>query len=106
MILNLTIDSKQVQVQIPDLVLKEGHDFFSKIEADMNKGWRMGPEYIENPNIEQRIQIVADRLLVALESEKIDLTQLLAGYIMTRDPSIKSISIDLNGDPLSTEIIR
>ncbi len=96
MILNLIIEDKQAQVQVPEVVLEEGHDFFSKIEADMDKGWRMGPEYIE----------VADRLLAALETGKEDLTNLLAGYIVSRDPSIKSIRIDVNGDPLNTEIIR
>lgn len=106
MILNLTIDERQAQIQISERVLQQGHDFFEKIDTDMNKGWRMGPEYVENPNQEQKIQIVADRLLVAIENSNKNLIDLLAGYIMTRDPSIKNIRIDINGDPLNTEIER
>lgn len=106
MTLNLIIDERQAQVEIPALVLEQGHDFFEKIEADMDKGWRMGPEYVETPNQEQKIQIAADRLLVALENGNKDLIALLAGYIINRDPSIKSIRIDMNGDPLNTEIFR
>ena len=106
MTLNIIIDNRTAEIQIPDIVMDEGHDFFDKIEADMKQGWRMGPQYVETPDQEQCIQIVADRLLAALETGKKELSELLAGYIVHRDPSIKSIRVDLNGDPLNTEIFR
>lgn len=103
--LNLIIDSKQAQVEVPQAVLEQGHDFFAKIDKDMDHGWKMGPEFVANPDTKQRIQIVADRILVALESNKRELLHLLAGYVMTRDPKISGLRINTSGEPLETEIL-
>ena len=106
MLLNLFIDEKQIQHEVPDIVLQDGHEFFKMIDADMDKGWQMGTEYIESPNPDQRIQIVADRLLGALESNKRELADLLTGYIVTKDPRVQAIRINTTGEPLETEILR
>jgi len=106
MFLVVIVEDWQRQLDIPADVLERGHEFFKMVDGDIDKGWKMGPEYIENPNSDQRIQIVADRLLTAIETEKNELRDLLAGYIVNRDSSVTAIRIDPNGDPLSTEIMR
>ena len=106
MFLVVIVEDWQRQLEVPDDIIEEGQDFFNMIDSDIDKGWKMGPEYIENPNQEQRIQIVADRLLTAIETEKDELRDLLVGYIVSRDPGITAVRIDPNGDPLNTEIMR
>lgn len=106
MFLVVIVEDWQRQIEIPDEVINEGHNFFELVDKDIDKGWKMGPDYIENPDSNQRIQIVADRLLTAIETEKNELRDLLAGYIVTKDSSVTAIRIDPNGDPLSTDIMR
>ncbi len=106
MFIVVIVEDWQRQIEIPDEVIKQGHNFFDMVDRDIDKGWKMGPDYIEHPDSNQRIQIVADRLLTAIETEKDELRDLLAGYIMTKDASVTAIRIDPNGDPLSTEIMR
>mgnify|MGYP000063637526 CR=1 FL=1 len=106
MFLVVIVEDWQKQLEIPDEVVAQGHDFFDMVDKDIDKGWKMGPDYIENPTHDQRIQIVADRLLTAIETEKNELRDLLAGYIINRDNSVTAVRIAPNGDPLSTEIMR
>jgi len=106
MFLLVIVDEWQRQLDISPEVMEQGHDFFDMVNKDMDKGWKMGPEYFENPDRDQRIQIAADRLLTAIETEKEELAELLAGYIVTQDNTVTAVRIDPNGDPLNTEIIR
>ncbi|VAW82629.1 hypothetical protein MNBD_GAMMA12-577 [hydrothermal vent metagenome] len=106
MFLVVIVEDWQRQLEVPDDVVKHGHEFFDMVDKDIDKGWKMGPDYIEHPDRDQRIQIVADRLLTAIETEKNELRDLLAGYIITKDSTVTAIRIDPNGDPLSTEIMR
>lgn len=105
MILDVLIDTQEVKVQIPDNMLTEASDFFAKMDADMDMGWRMGPSYIENPDVMMRAQIAADRMLTAIDTENTSLAQLMAAYIVTRIPGVKLVNIDIEGDPLNTEIV-
>mgnify|MGYP001566340959 FL=1 len=88
MVLNVFIGNQPTEINIPPKVASDGHEFFAYIDQDMDKGWKIGPEYVEHPSQDMRIQIVADRLLAALETKKVALIELLAGYILHRDPSI------------------
>jgi len=106
MFLVVIVEDWQRQLEISEEVVEQGQDFFKMIDNDIDKGWKMGPDYIENPSSDQRIQIVADRLLTAIETEKNELRDLLAGYIVTRDSTVTAVRIDPNGDPLSTELMR
>jgi hypothetical protein len=104
--LDVYIENDLHKVEIPDLVMQEGHDFFDKIDRDMDGGWKMGPDFIENPNAEQRAQIVADKLMTAIETGNETMTQLLAGYIITRMPGTQAVNIDIYGEPLNTRIYQ
>jgi len=105
MILDVFVDQQAIKIEIPKKMLIEAGDFFSKMDSDMDKGWKMGPTYVENPDQIMRAQIVADKLLTAIDTENKPLTQLMAAYIVTRVPGVKSVNIDIDGDPLNTEII-
>lgn len=105
MVLVVYVNEQAFEINVPSNVLREAGDFFDKMDRDMDNGWKMGPTYVENPDPTQRVQIVADKLLTAMETENRNLANLMAGYIVTRMPGLQAIRIDPNGDPLSSELI-
>ncbi len=104
--LDVYIGNELHKIEIPEMVLEEGHDFFDKIDRDMDGGWKMGPEFIESPDTEQRCQIVADKLMTAIETGNDNMARLLAGYIVTRMPGTEAVNIDIYGEPLNTRIYQ
>jgi hypothetical protein len=102
--LKIVIDDQTQDVQVPDQILNEAEDFFGKMDDDMNKGWQMGPDYIESPDKIQRCQIAADRILTAIDTENQNLLLLMAGYILTRVPDVASIDINTSGEVCETLI--
>jgi hypothetical protein len=52
----------------------------------MDQGWQMSREWVDRPNQLQRCQIIADKLLSALEKENERLGMMMAGYICARLP--------------------
>lgn len=106
MILDVMIDTQEVKIQIPEEMLEQSREFFDRMDEDMDGGRKMGPTFVENLDTIQRAQVVADRLLTAIENENTGLSQLMAAYIVTRIPDVKRVDIDIHGEPLNTAIIR
>jgi hypothetical protein len=104
LILNVIINDKPHPLEVPDDVIKEGDEFFRKMDHDMDKGWQMSREWVDNPDKTQRCQIAADKLYSAISAENETMVTLMAGYIMTRMPNITSVDIDTHGDMLETII--
>ncbi len=102
MILNLILDDQIYELNVPDDLVAQAGDFFAKMDRDMDAGWQMGREWVENPDRLQRCKIAADKLLTAMENEDHDLGRLMAGYIVSRAPEIDSIEPDINGEPQHT----
>ena len=102
--LKVTIEGKSKTLDVPSHYIDEAGDFFQKMDSDMDRGWQMGPEFIESPTVVNRCQIAADKMLAAIESENETLMFLMAGYILTHIPTVTEVDIDVNGDPLATEI--
>ncbi|HEB82375.1 MAG TPA: hypothetical protein ENJ11_05890 [Gammaproteobacteria bacterium] len=103
--LNIIVDGRTNAFEVPDELLIEAQDFFDKLDADMDKGWQMSREWVENPTPEQRCQIAGDRILTAIETENEKLLMLMAAYILHTLPGIKSINIDITGDMNETDLI-
>ena len=106
MILNVIINEQNFPIQIPEEMLTEAEDFFQKIDNDMDKGWQMSRKWVDNPNSLQRCQIVADKMLTAIENEKNQMVILFAAYILKRIPGINAVDIDTDGDITATELIK
>ncbi len=98
MILNIKVEDKSYRIDVPADVLDDGDAFFRKMDKDMDRGWQMSREYVPNPDIEQRCQIAADRLLTAMHNNNKHSLLLMAGYIMTRLPNVEWVDIDTTGD--------
>lgn len=103
--LTLHIDDKTQTIAIPEEVLADGADFFKMMDKDMDRGWQMSRQWVECPDVMQRCQIAADKLLSAIHAENETLMMLMAGYIMSRLPNVTDVKIDTAGDMLETELI-
>jgi hypothetical protein len=105
MILKAIIDDQEYSLKVPEAVIEQGEDFFAKLDADMDTGWQMSREWVQSPNRVERCQIVADKLLTALENENDKLGMLMAAYILKRMPDVESVEIDIRGEIQSTQFI-
>lgn len=98
MILKAIIDDRSYEIRVPDSLLTQAGEFYEKLDKDMNGGWQMSREWVEKPDRLQRCQIVADKLLTALESMNETLAMMMAGYILTRLPGVESVELDIQGE--------
>jgi len=105
MILNVTIDDQTLALDVPDSLLTEARGFFDKMDRDLDQGWQMSREWVENPTPEQRCQVAADKLLTAVETENQNLGVLMAGYILWRLPGVQQVDIDTSGDMTATRLL-
>ena len=105
MIFKAIVNEQTFSIEVPEDFLVEGADFFQKMDADMDQGWQMSRKWVEHPDTLQRCQIVADKMLTALENENKKMTMLMAAYILKRMPALEAIDIDTTGDMNSTELI-
>lgn len=105
MILDVYVENNMLKVEVPDEVLGEAGEFFAMMDRDMDKGWKMGPEYVENPDPTQRAQIAADRMLTAIETDNKRLLSMMAAYIAAKLPGVKAVKIATEGDPRESEFL-
>lgn len=103
--LNIIVDGRSNAFDVPDSLLTEAADFFEKLDTDMDRGWQMSRDWVDNPNSEQRCQIAADRILTAIETENEKMLMLMAAYILRTMPGVTGVNIDITGDMNETEII-
>jgi hypothetical protein len=103
--LTLYIDDKTQSLEISKDILKEANDFFKMMDRDMDRGWQMSREWVEYPNLIQRCQIAADKLLSAIHSENETLMMLMAAYILSRLPDVVGVKINTDGEMMETELI-
>jgi len=105
MILKAIIDDQEYSLNVPAAVIEKGEELFAKLDADMDRGWQMSREWVQSPNRVERCQIVADKLLTALEKENEKLGILMAGYILSRMPEIDTVEIDIGGEIQNTQFV-
>lgn len=105
MILNIVVDENTVPVEVPDFIVTEASDVFDKIDQDMSSGWQMSREWVDELNTEQRCQVVADKLLTAMETENEKLRMMMAAYILNRVPGIKGVRVATDGEIQETELL-
>ncbi len=103
--LNIIVDGRTNAFEVPDGLLIEASDYFDKLDADMDKGWQMSRDWVENPDAEQRCQIAADKILTAIDTDNEKLLMLMAAYILRTMPGVKTVNIDNTGDMNETDII-
>ncbi len=98
MILNTLLNDQQLTLNVPDQLIAQAEGFFARMDQDMDKGWQVNREWVEQPNAYLRGQIAANKLLTALENEDHKLGRLMAGYILSRFPDIQSLELSEQGE--------
>ena len=71
----------------------------------MGSGWQMSREWVDELTAEQRCQVVADKLLTAMETENEKLRMMMAAYILNRVPGIKGVRVATDGEIQETELL-
>jgi len=105
MILKVVVDDQIYPITVPEEIILEAGDFFNSIDRDMDKGWQMSRDWVDNPNQEQRCQIVGDKMLTAMHNNNEKLMVLLSAYVLARVPGVTGLRIDTNGEMLETELV-
>jgi len=105
MILKVVVEDQVYPVTVPDSIVSDAEDFFSKLDSDMDRGWQMSRDWVDSPSLEQRCQIVGDKMLTAMHNDNERLMVLLAAYVLNRVPGVTAIRIDTNGEMLETELV-
>ena len=105
MILKVTIDEKTFPLEVNEGMIQQAHEAFKKMDNDMDQGWQMSRVWVDHPNDLQRCQIVADKMLTAIQQENTATVGLMAAYIMHRLPGVIAIDIDTSGDMTLTEVV-
>ena len=98
MILNVYVDEHCHAIDVADEIITQAHDYFAIIDQDLDKGYQMSRQWVESLTVEQRCQVVADKMLTALETDKQRSLSLLAAYIFYKVPTIKALHLNLEGD--------
>ena len=103
--LRVYINDVEREITVPDSMLEEATEFFDKMDADMNNGYQMSRTWVDNPNLEQRCQIVGDRILTALSNGNQRLGTLMAAYVLKRAPNVRAIYFNIEGDMTEHNIV-
>jgi hypothetical protein len=98
MLLKAIIEDQIYELNVPDALIAQAQPFFERLDRDMGGGWQMSREWVERPDQLQRCQIVADKLLTALESDNPKLGMMMAGYLLARLPGVESVELDVQGE--------
>ena len=105
MILNIVIAENTFPVEVPDFIVAEATEVFDKMDEDMNNGWQMSREWVDELNTEQRCQVIADKLLTAMETENEKMRLMMAAYILNRVPGVKGVRVATDGEIQETELL-
>jgi len=105
MILNIVIAENTFPVEVPDFIVAEATEVFDKMDEDMNNGWQMSREWVDEMNTEQRCQVIADKLLTAMETENEKMRMMMAAYILNRIPGVKGVRVATDGEIQETELL-
>ena len=103
--LKVLMDGNIYSINVASDIVEQGESFFLKMDQDMDKGWMMSRDWVENPSQLQRCQIAADRIVDSIHAENETMTHLMVGYIMTRMKNVQEVHIDTDGDMMETQFI-
>lgn len=105
MLLKVIVADDTYGIEVSEELVRDAEDFFAAMDRDMDNGWQMSRHWVEKPNKTQRCQIVADRLVQAIERDEKEVLMMMAGYVLSRMPGTRTIVADTTGDIMETELL-
>ena len=103
--LNVNIDGNDYPLDIPSDIIFGAKAMFQKMDKDMDNGWQIYRDWVNDLNVVQRCQVVADKLLTAMETENIASKMMMAGYLIYKLPKLRTVYISTDGDITQTEFV-
>lgn len=103
--LNVNIDGNDYPIDVPNDIVQGAKAMFQKMDSDMDKGWQIYRDWVNDLNVVQRCQVVANKLLTAMETENNASAMMMAGYLIYKIPNIRSVFISTDGDITQTEFV-
>ena len=100
--LNIIIGEYSMDLEVPQDYIDSSGESFARLDSDMDKGIRLGTQFVKNADTTERCQYAANKLLTAIETHNEGLAMLSAGYVISRMPDVSGIKIDNNGEPQNT----
>ena len=106
--MNITVefDDKSYALDVPGSLASEAEEFFAKMDRDMNCGWQMSRWWVPDPDQNQRCQIVADKLLTAMQNNNEEFALLMCAYILNNKPATRKIRINTDGEIQGNEFLE
>jgi hypothetical protein len=106
--MNVTVefDDKSYALDVPVSLAFEAGEFFAKMDGDMNCGWQMSRWWVPDPDQNQRCQIVADKLLTAMQNNNEEFALLMCAYILNNKPATRRIRINTDGEIQGNEFLE
>ena len=104
--LAIEIGDQNYQIDVPDDLALEATEFFDKMDEDMNCGWQMSRWWVPDPDQTQRCQIVADKLLTAIQKDNTEFAILMCAYILNSKPDTRRIVINTDGEIQGNEFLH
>lgn len=104
--LNVYVNENMTQLDVPADMLRDAAPIFDRMDQDMDKGWQMSREWVQDLDTAQRCKVAADRLLTAIETNNQASALLMAGYILSRMPAVGTVHIATDGDIFQTQLIE
>jgi hypothetical protein len=98
MILKVFLEDQVYPVEIPEYIVSDAEEFFSFLDRDMDQGWQMSHIWVDKPDLNQRAQIVADKLLTALTNDDQKTGVMMSAYILNRLPGTTEVHLSTSGD--------
>lgn len=104
--LEVHVDDDGFVIDVDDKLIADAEEFFAKMDQDMAGGIQLGRQWVETPSVEQRCQLVADKLLNAVMRSDEQASLMMAGYILSRMPGVQGVRLDTSGELVGTEFLR
>jgi hypothetical protein len=106
--MNITVEfnDKSYALDVPGSLAVEAGEFFAKMDEDMNCGWQMSRWWVPDPDQNQRCQIVADKLLTAMQNNNEAFALLMCAYILNNKPATRRIRINTDGEIQGNEFLE
>jgi len=90
---NITIDEESYTLEVKDDLMQELKNVHSDMDAEYDAGIQLGRYWVETPDLEQRCQLTANKVVSAIHQENIRLFYLNASYILSKFPNLKRVTV-------------
>lgn len=93
---NITIDQQAYALEVSDEMMQELQGLIKDMDADFDKGIQLGRHWHDEPSDEARCQIAANKIVNALHQEDVRQFYIMAAYILSKFPTLKMVTVNLD----------